>query len=98
MKETKNENDERLSRLIFEMWRFIIRWCLKFRNNSVKSYELCCSYYYNAPGLSWDAMIEMTKIELELITDPDMFIFLQKLQETEFLIFPIDIAKPIIYI
>ena len=43
-------------------------------------------------------MTEMTKIELELITDPDMFIFLQKLQETEFLIFPIDIAKSIIYI
>ena len=31
-----------------------------------------------APGLSWDTMFKMTKIELELIPDPGMFIFFEK--------------------
>ena len=36
----------------------------KFRNNSLKNYGLCPSHYLSAPGLSWDAMLKMTKIEL----------------------------------
>ena len=32
----------------------------------------------NAPGLSWDAMLKMAKIKLELIADPDMYIFFEK--------------------
>ena len=50
----------------------------KFRNNSLKNYGLCLSHYLSAPGLSWDAMLKMTKIELELIPDPDMYIFFWK--------------------
>ena len=50
----------------------------KFRNNSLKNYELCPSHYLNAPGLSWDAMLKTTKIELELIPDPDIYIFFEK--------------------
>ena len=46
-----------------------------FRNNTLKNYGLCPSHYLTAPGLSWDAMLKMTKIELELITDPGMYIF-----------------------
>ena len=38
----------------------------------------------------------MTKIKFELVTDPDMKIFFEKVQEVEFLIFLIDIAKPAI--
>ena len=30
------------------------------------------------PGLSWDAMLKMTKVKLELIPDPDMHIFFEK--------------------
>ena len=44
----------------------------KFRNNSIKSYGLCPSHYLSAPALSWDAMLNMTKVKLELIIDPDM--------------------------
>ena len=32
----------------------------------------------SATGLSWDAMLKMTKIELQLIPDPDMYIFTEK--------------------
>ena len=32
----------------------------------------------SAPALSWDAMLNMTKVELKLISDPDVFIFFEK--------------------
>ena len=32
----------------------------------------------SAPALSWDAMLNMRKIKLELISDPDMYIFFEK--------------------
>ena len=50
----------------------------KFRNNSLKSSGLCPSHFLSAPGLSWDAMLKMTKTRLELIPDPDMYIFFKK--------------------
>ena len=50
----------------------------KSRNNSLKYYGLCPSHCLRAPGLKWDAMLKITKIKLELITDPDMYIFLEK--------------------
>ena len=36
------------------------------------------SYYLSIPYLTWDAMLCMTKVEFELILDPEMFIFLEK--------------------
>ena len=49
-----------------------------FRNNRLKNYGLCPSHYLSAPALSWDAMPNMAKVELELIADPDMNIFFEK--------------------
>ena len=50
----------------------------KFRNNSFKNYGLYPSHYFSVPGLSWDAMLKMTKIKLELISDPDIYIFFER--------------------
>ena len=50
----------------------------KFRNNSWNNYGLCPSDYLSAPALSWDAMLNMTKIELKLITHPDCIYSLKK--------------------
>ena len=50
----------------------------KFRNNSSKNYGLCPSHYLSSPGLSRGAMLKMTKIDLELIPDPDLYIFFEK--------------------
>ena len=50
----------------------------KFRNNSLKNYELCRSHFLRVPSLNWDAMLKMTKIDLHLITDPGMYIFFEK--------------------
>ena len=36
------------------------------------------SRYFTSPGLSWDAMLSMTNIELELMTNVDMFQFIEK--------------------
>ena len=33
----------------------------KFRNFSLKKYELYPSHYLSAPGLSWDAIVNITK-------------------------------------
>ena len=47
----------------------------KYRNNSIKNYGLCPSHYLSVQALSWDVMLNMTKVKLELIPDPDMYIF-----------------------
>ena len=47
----------------------------KFENNSLKNYGLCPSHHLSAPGLSWDAMLKMTK---QLIIDPAVYIFFEK--------------------
>ena len=49
-----------------------------FRNNSLKNWGLCLSHYLSAPTLSWDAKLNMTKVELGLIPDPGMYIFFEK--------------------
>ena len=38
----------------------------KFKNNSLNSYGLCPSYYLRASASSWNAMFNMTKVELEV--------------------------------
>ena len=50
----------------------------KFRNNFLKNYGLCLSHYLSVPALTWDAMLNMTKVKLELISDPGMYIFSEK--------------------
>ena len=50
----------------------------KLKNNSLKNYGLCPSHYLSAPALSWDVTLNMTKLESELIPDPDMYIFFEK--------------------
>ena len=48
----------------------------KFRNSSLKNYGLCPSYYLSTPALSCDAILNMTKVELELISDADIIIYI----------------------
>ena len=50
----------------------------KFTNNSLKNCGLCPSNYLRAPALSWDAMLDMTKMKPEFISDPDMYILFKK--------------------
>ena len=41
-------------------------------------YKLDPCHYFTSPGLSWDAMLKMTNIKLELMTDIDLFQFIEK--------------------
>ena len=41
-------------------------------------YTLDPCHYFTSPGLSWDAMLKVTNIKLELMTDIDMFQFIEK--------------------
>ena len=50
----------------------------KFSKNSIKNYKLCPSHCLSTPALSWYVLLNMTKVELELISDPDMYIFFGK--------------------
>ena len=49
-----------------------------FRKTCLEYYKLDPCHYFTSPGLSWDAMLKMTDIKLELITDIDMFQFIEK--------------------
>ena len=49
-----------------------------FRKTCLKYYKLDPCHYFTSPGLSWDAMLKMTNIKLELMTDIDMFQFIEK--------------------
>ena len=44
----------------------------------VDSYGLDPCRYFSFPGLSWDAMLKMTRIELHLISDIDMHLLIEK--------------------
>lgn len=46
-----------------------------FRETCLKNYQLDPAHYFSAPGLSFDAMLKYTKVEIELFTDVDMLLF-----------------------
>ena len=53
-----------------------------FRKTCFKIYSLDCSYYYTAPGLSWDAFLkhknnEDKNFKIELLTDHDKYLFFE---------------------
>ena len=48
-----------------------------YRNVCIENYGLDPLWYYTAPGLAWDAALKISKIELELITNPDMYLMVE---------------------
>ena len=49
-----------------------------FISTSLKCYNLDPCHYFSVLGLSWDAVLKMTKVELEKISDADMHLFIEK--------------------
>lgn len=49
-----------------------------FRQTCLRYYKLDPAHCFTSPGLSWSAMLEMTSIKLELMTDIDFFQFVEK--------------------
>ena len=50
----------------------------EFRRTCLRQYGLDPAHYYTAPGLSWDALLKKTGVELELLTDYDQHLFIEK--------------------
>ena len=49
-----------------------------FRNICIEVYELDPAHFLSAPGLAWQACLKKTELELELITDVDMLLMIEK--------------------
>ena len=49
-----------------------------FRDTCLEYYGLDPAHYVSAPGLTWDAMLKMIGINLELITDIDEQLFIER--------------------
>ncbi len=50
----------------------------EFRKTCKKTYGLDALHYYTSPGLAWDAMLKYTEVELDLISDPNMYLMIEK--------------------
>ena len=57
--------------LLADVFEKFIKTCLDY-------YGLDPCHYFSPPGLSWDAMLKMTGVELELISDNDTHLFIEK--------------------
>ena len=49
-----------------------------FRGKCLQYYQLDPAHFYTTPGLSWAAALKMTDITLELLTDIDMHLMVEK--------------------
>ena len=50
----------------------------KLISDSLKLYQLDLSFYFSFAELSWDAMLKTTGIKLELISDIEKHLFIEK--------------------
>ena len=49
-----------------------------FRNKCIGIYELDPAHFLSAPAIAWQACLEKTKVELELLTDVDTLLMVKK--------------------
>ena len=49
-----------------------------YRQTAFGKYGLDPAHYFTTPGFAWDALLKMTRKELELFTDYDMHLFIEK--------------------
>ena len=65
--------------MLFKSKRFNIAHVFeKFIKTSLEYYELDPCHYFSSSALSWDPMLKMTWIELEIISDSDMHLSIKK--------------------
>ena len=74
MKNMGDHHDHYLKKddlLLADVFEKFIDTCLKF-------YELHPCHYFSSPGLSCGAMLKITGAKLEIISDIDMYLFIEK--------------------
>ena len=57
--------------LLCDVFERFIGMCLNY-------YQLDPCHYFSSPGLSWDAILKMTGIKVELISNINMHLFIEK--------------------
>ena len=62
---------KKVALLLADVFKKFIKTCLKY-------YELDPCHYFSSPGLRWDAMLKMTDVKLEKISDIDKYLFIEK--------------------
>ena len=68
------------------------------RNKCIEIYKLDPAHFLSAPGLAWQACLKKTKVKLELLTDIDMLLMVEKELDVEFAKQCIGMLKQIINI
>ena len=63
--------------LKIDVW-LLVNFFEKFITMCLEYHLLDLCHYFSTPGLSWDAMLKMTEIESELISDIDTDLFIEK--------------------
>ena len=48
-----------------------------FRNVCMNHYGMDPAWYFSAPGFACDAALKITKVQLELSSDPDMLLMIE---------------------
>ena len=48
------------------------------RQNCLQHYSLDPAHYFTTPNFAWDAMLKKTDVRLELLTDYDMYLFIEQ--------------------
>ena len=49
-----------------------------FTDKCIEIYELDPSHFLSAPGLEWQAWLKKTKVELELLTNIELLLMIEK--------------------
>ena len=58
--------------------RNLYRFCTNFRNMCIDIYELDTAKFLSAPGLAWQATLKKTQVKLDLLTDFDMLLMVER--------------------
>ena len=67
-----------------------------FRNKCIEIYELDPAPFLSAPGLAWQACLRKKGVKLELLTDIDMLLMVEKELEAEYIMQYIGMLKQIV--
>ena len=57
---------------------YCLQVCLKTLEMCLEIYELDPTYFVSAPGLAWQACLKKTGVKLELLTDYDILLMIEK--------------------
>ena len=67
-----------------------------FRKMCLEIYELDQARFFSATRLAWQAALKKTKVKLELLTDTEMLLMVEKKLEVDYVTLLIDMQKLII--